>query len=200
MPKPRLSGTAHDRARTSGVSLPFWTVGHSTRSIEQFAALLAAADIGQVVDIRTIRRSRTNPQYNEDVLPANLGHFGIGCEHIPELGGLRGRSRDVPPDLNGFWMNESFHNYADYALSDSFRTGLDRLVSLGRLGRCTMMCSEAVWWRCHRRIVTDYLLSRGETVYHLMGENRIAPARLTDGARILSSGSVLYPADARQQQ
>jgi uncharacterized protein (DUF488 family) len=173
--------------------LPFYTIGHSTRTLAEFTGLLRVAGVGLVVDIRTVPKSRTNPQYNEDTLPGSLAAFQLGYERIAELGGLRGKSRSVPADTNGFWDNQSFHNYADYAMSDSFRLGLDRLVALGRERPCAMMCSEAVWWRCHRRIVADYLIARGEDVCHLMGQDRIEAARLTEGARILPSGLVEYP-------
>src|SRR5574337_366726 len=176
------------------MKLPFFTVGHSTRTIEEFVALLRVVDARLVADIRTVPRSRTNPQYNRDALPESLAEFQIGYEPIPELGGLRGRSKTVAPEVNGFWRNESFHNYADYALSEGFRDGLERLIAFGRERRLAMMCSEAVWWRCHRRIVADHLLARGETVFHLMGADRIEPAQLTKGARVDSCGVVVYPA------
>jgi uncharacterized protein (DUF488 family) len=176
------------------VSLPFFTIGHSTRSREAFIDLLRAADIGLVADIRTIPKSRTNPQFNKDVLPGTLASAGIEYEHVPSLGGRRGRAKDVPPDLNGFWTKDSFHNYADYALSPAFRAGLDHLIGLGRVRRCAMMCSEAVWWRCHRRIVADHLMARGEDVLHLMGHGRVEPAGLTPGAVTRPDGSVIYPA------
>lgn len=172
---------------------PFHTIGHSTRSLAEFVALLEVADVALVVDIRTVRRSRANPQFDSDVLPESLAPFGIGYEHIAELGGLRGKARDIPPSLNAFWINRSFHNYADYALSVEFRTGLDKLVSLGRDRRCAIMCSETLWWRCHRRIVADYLISRGETVFHLMGHDKVEPAKLTDGVKARHDGTLVYP-------
>lgn len=175
------------------MSLPLFTVGHSTRAIPEFAHLLGAAEVQMVVDVRSIPRSRTNPQYNEDALPANLEPFGIGYRRVAQLGGRRGRSRDVPDDVNGFWQNQSFHNYADYALSDPFRAGLETLIAIGRDRRTAFMCSEAVWWRCHRRIVADYLLVAGESVFHLMGDDRIEPARLTESA-VEADGGVVYPA------
>lgn len=173
--------------------LPFHTIGHSTRTLAEFAALLGVAGIELLVDIRTVPRSRTNPQYNADVLGAGLAPWGIDCTRLPELGGLRPRSHDVPPDVNGMWRNRSFHNYADYALSPAFRDGIDALIAMGRRQRCAVMCSEAVWWRCHRRIVADHLLARGETVFHLMGHDRIDAARLTPGASVRPDGSVVYP-------
>ena len=172
---------------------PFYTIGHSTRSIAEFVAQLRVVDIALVVDIRTVRRSRANPQFNSDVLSESLSPFGIGYEHIVELGGLRGKARDIPPSLNAFWINQSFHNYADYALSAEFLVGLDKLVSLGRQRRCAIMCAETLWWRCHRRIVADYLISRGESVFHLMGHDKVEPAKLTDGVRARADGTLIYP-------
>ena len=175
------------------MSLPFYTIGHSTRTLDEFVELLRAAEVVLVADIRSVPKSRANPQYNADVLPGSLSAFQVGYLHIAELGGLRSAAKGVPPDLNGFWANQSFHNYADYALSAPFRAGLDRLIAAGRERRCAMMCSEAVWWRCHRRIVADHLIARGETVLHLMGRDRIEPATLTPGVRIGASGVVTYP-------
>ncbi len=174
--------------------LPFYTIGHSTRSIEEFVALLQAAEVTLVVDIRTIAKSRTNPQYNEDVLPGHLAPFKIEYIRIDELGGLRSKSKEVEPVLNGFWNNQSFHNYADYALTQPFLDGLAQLIQLGRQQRCAVMCSEAVWWRCHRRIVADHLLARDERVFHLMGKDKVAPAQLTEGAKIEAKTVVVYPA------
>ena len=127
------------------------------------------------------------------MLGEELAPFQIGYERIAELGGLRGRSKHVAPDVNGFWENQSFHNYADYALSDEFARGLDRLTSLAAERPTAIMCAEAVWWRCHRRIIADYLLIRGWKVIHLMGEGRTEPAKLTPGARE-RDGHLVYPA------
>jgi uncharacterized protein (DUF488 family) len=175
------------------MALPFFTIGHSTRSIEDFVALLRAADIRLVVDVRTVPRSRTNPQYNRDVLPQSLSAFAIGYEHIAALGGLRGHKRDVPDAVNGFWQNRSFHNYADYAMSESFHAGLAQLRALGHEARCAIMCAEAVWWQCHRRIITDYLIAAGETVFHILAGSRIEPAHMTEGAKPGPHGSLVYP-------
>ena len=146
-----------------------------------------------VVDVRTVPRSRTNPQFNFDVIADALRPWQIGYRRIAELGGLRSRSKDVPPDVNGFWKNQSFHNYADYALSEKFESaleGLDRLVSERPTA---IMCAEAVWWRCHRRIIADYMLMRGRPVLHLMGEGRGVPAVMTSGATE-RDGHLVYPA------
>jgi uncharacterized protein (DUF488 family) len=177
---------------------PFHTIGHSTRTIADFVALLGEADVALVVDVRTVPRSRTNPQYNRDALPGALAPFGIGYEHIAELGGLRGRKREVAPDVNGFWENDSFHNYADYAMGEDFRRGLARLRERGAAQRCAIMCAEAVWWRCHRRIISDYLLAAGDTVLHIMGPGHIEPARMTEAAQPEPSGRLVYPPPQQQ--
>jgi uncharacterized protein (DUF488 family) len=172
---------------------PFFTIGHSTRPLDEFVQLLRSSDVRLVVDVRRIPRSRTMPQYNADALPRTLGELEIDYEHIPELGGLRSRKAQVPADTNALWKNDSFHNYADYALGDeAFRSGLSRLRELGHAKTCACMCAEAVWWRCHRRIVADYLLAAGEAVFHILGSNRVEPARLTPGATI-ANGQVTYP-------
>ena len=175
------------------MTYPFYTIGHSTRSIEEFVALLQECGVRLVVDVRTVPRSRTNPQYNRDVLPGALAPFQIGYEHVAELGGLRGKRHDIAPDVNGFWQNKSFHNYADYALSENFRDGLAHLRALGAARPCAIMCAEAVWWRCHRRIISDYLIAAGETVCHILSGGHVEPARLTEGARP-GPGEVVYPA------
>jgi uncharacterized protein (DUF488 family) len=178
------------------VTLPFFTIGHSNRSLEEFAALLAAAEIGLVADVRKMPMSRANPQFNRDRLTEALAATGIGYEHMAALGGLRGRARSQAPGLNGLWTNASFHNYADHALSAEFRAGLAHLRDAGRDRRCAVMCSEAVWWRCHRRIVADHLIAAGETVFHILGQGRLEPARLTPGAVVEAGGTVVYPACA----
>jgi len=174
-------------------SASFFTIGHSTRTISEFVHLLQIADIRIVLDVRTIPRSRTNPQYNQDTFPKALADFQLQYEHLPTLGGRRGKSHDVAPEVNAFWSNQSFHNYADYALSDSFRAGFDRLREIGHARRCAVMCSEAVWWRCHRRIIADYLLSAGEDVYHVLSEDRVDPAACTPVVVHHADGTLTYP-------
>ena len=171
---------------------PIFTVGHSTRSIPEFADLLRCGQVSLVVDVRTVPRSRRNPQFNEDLLGQELRNFELRYTRISALGGLRGRSIEVPRFVNAFWENDSFHNYADYALSADFSEGLAELLRLSLTSRCAIMCAEAVWWRCHRRIIADYLLARDKTVLHLMGSNRIEQARLTPGAEV-TDGKVIYP-------
>jgi len=181
---------------------PFFTIGHSTRPITNFMELLKEADVGLVVDVRTVPRSRTNPQYNADTLSRSLIASQIEYEHIAALGGLRRRAFNVPPQVNAFWEKQSFHNYADYALGEGFRAGLSRLRDLGQARRCAIMCAEAVWWRCHRRIIADYLMSAGEAVFHILAPHHTEKAQMTVAARINSAGTLSYPnfagaADAR---
>ena len=172
---------------------PVYTIGHSTRSIAGFVELLRHGRVELVVDIRSFQRSRTNPQFNLDALPKALAAWQIGHQRIAELGGRRKKSEIVLPDVNGFWINQSFHNYADYALSDEFRAGLSQLTELSRERRCAIMCSEAVWWRCHRRFVADYLLCGGRDVFHLMGTARVDVAKINPAARV-QGASLVYPA------
>jgi uncharacterized protein (DUF488 family) len=179
------------------VKLPFFTIGHSNRSLEDFVELPSGPRVDRVVDVRKMPRSRSNPQFNEDALPDTLAASGVSYEHLAALGGLRGKGRGLPRDVNGYWTNASFHNYADYALSATFHEGLEHLLEEGRERRCAIMCSEAVWWRCHRRIIADYLLARGEAVFHIMSRGRLEPARLTPGAAVQPDGTVVYPAEQR---
>lgn len=176
------------------MSLPVYTVGHSTRSIDAFAELLRAGQVELVVDIRTVPRSRTNPQFNQDVLGEALAPHGIGYTRIEALGGLRKRSREVAPEVNGFWVNRSFHNYADHALSAEFRLGLAELLELASQRPTAIMCAEALWWRCHRRIIADYVIDSGRAVFHLMEGPRLDPARLTPAAT-RGAGGLIYPAE-----
>src|SRR5688500_4679633 len=175
------------------MTLPFFTIGHSTRTVPELVELLRVGGVGMVIDVRAYPRSRTNPQFNEDRLGEALAGFQIGHGRIAALGGLRRRVPGVPPETNGWWENRSFHNYADHALSDEFRGGLAELVGLGGERRVAVMCSEAVCSRCHRRIIADHLLARGETVFHLMDKQRAEPARLSEGAAI-ADGILTYPA------
>lgn len=172
---------------------PFFTIGHSTRPLEIFVGLLKEVEVRCIVDVRTVPRSRTNPQYNFDALPGSLSGFQIGYEHVAALGGLRAHQPNVPPATNAFWQNQSFHNYADYAMSDDFCSGLNRLRELGHQRRCAIMCAETLWWRCHRRIISDYLIAAGETVCHILGPGQIKPAEMTRAATVSPAGTVTYP-------
>lgn len=175
------------------MTYPFYTIGHATRPIGQFIDLLQGAEVTLIADVRTVPRSRTNPQYDRTALPQALAAYHIGYEHIAALGGLRGRDRGVPPDVNAFWQNGSFHKYADYAMGDGFRAGLVRLRELGSRQCCAVMCAETLWWRCHRRIITDYLLAAGDTVFHILGPGHVEAARINDAARPQPPGVLTYP-------
>lgn len=143
-------------------------------------------------------RSRTNPQFNGDSLSETLAPWQIGYEHITELGGLRRKARSAASSPNAYWQVRGFRNYADYALTKPFAAGLARLRKLGGQHRCAIMCAEAVWWRCHRRIITDYLLSEGERVMHIMGPLHVDEASLTPGAEVSGDGTIVYPAKSAQ--
>lgn len=171
----------------------FYTVGHSTRTLDEFITLLRVGNISLVVDVRAMPRSRSNPQFNQDTLPEKLGAAGIDYTHIAALAGLRKRSKTISDDVNGYWQNRSFHNYADYTLSESFQDGLASLIELGHQQTCAIMCAEAVWWRCHRRIIADQLLHRGEEVFHLMNNDRLVRATMTAGASTGEDGELVYP-------
>ncbi len=175
------------------MAYPFYTIGHGTRPLDEFIELLRSVGVTLVADVRTVPRSRTNPQYNRDVLPHALEQARIGYEHIAALGGLRGRRRDVESSLNAFWQNDSFHNYADYAMDQSFRDGSAHLRELGRDRCCAIMCAETLWWRCHRRIIADYLIASGDTVFHILGARHVEAARMTSSARLQRSGVLIYP-------
>jgi uncharacterized protein (DUF488 family) len=171
-----------------------FTVGHSTRTIAEFVALLAQVSVDLLVDVRSIPRSRTNPQFNADALPESLAAAGISYRLLPALGGLRHRKKGAAPSPNMFWQVMAFRNYADYAATDAFRAGLEELEALALDHRCAIMCAEAVWWRCHRRIIADYLLAEGFAVEHIMGLRKIDPANLTPGVQVLPGGILVYPA------
>ncbi|WP_245317636.1 DUF488 domain-containing protein [Rhizobium sp. N122] len=175
-----------------GNFLPVFTVGHSTRTIAEFTELLRAGNVELVVDVRRVPRSSTNPQFNSEALANALAPLQIDYIRIDGLGGLRKKS-PVPEAVNGFWNNRSFHNYADYALSAEFRTAFGQLLAVSASRRAAIMCAEAVCWRCHRRIIADYLIAAGRQVYHLMGVNEVTPAEMTKGA-LSGRDGLRYPA------
>lgn len=179
---------------------PFFTIGHSDHTLERFVALLRDAEVDAVVDVRRFPGSRSNPQFDEDVLLASLPPAGLCYRRAVGLGGRRPATKAVPPTVNGLWRNRSFHNYADHALSDEFREALAELRGWGRGHRLAVMCAEAVWWRCHRRIVADHLLAHDDDVSHIMPDGRIEKARLTPGAVVHADHTVTYPARADGQE
>ena len=172
----------------------FYTIGHSNRPLAAFIGLLNQARVDVVADVRTVPKSRHNPQFNADVLESALREAGIGYKRFPGLGGLRSRAKDQGPSPNGFWHNEIFRNYADYAATPPFKAALDGLRALGQTQACAMMCAEADWRHCHRQIVADYLLAAGDTVTHIAGEGRVEAAQINPAAVIGADGAIAYPA------
>ena len=170
-----------------------WTIGHSTRSADEFLELLRAHSIGGVADVRTIPRSRRHPQFGREALDARLADAGIEYRHFAELGGLRKPAHDSP---NGAWRNEAFRGYADHMMTDQFGEGVEHLLQFGEPGPVAVMCAEAVWWQCHRMLLSDALVARGVAVGHIMrqqGASSLQAHRLTPFARIGADGSVSYP-------
>src|SRR5574337_1071189 len=165
----------------ASVFMTVFTIGHSKRPIEAFIALLKGAGVDLLVDIRAFPASRFSPQFNKAALAASLEAAGIAYRHLPALGGRRPKSKTPSP--NGFWRVQGFRNYADYALTEGFRQGFDELLALAGTHTVAIMCAEADWHKCHRRIVTDYLLAAGVDVRHVM-ERGIEPAALTPGAEV----------------
>ncbi len=156
-----------------------FTVGHSTRPWKEFVALLRAWKIETLIDVRTVPKSRTFPWFSQARMARALPAVGIRYVHLPALGGLRRAKRD---SINTAWRNASFQGYADYMQSEEFEQGLAELNLLRRKGRVCIMCSEAVWWRCHRRMIADAEVARGIPVKHLMSETKATPHELSDFA------------------
>lgn len=165
-------------------------VGHSTRPLDELIGMLQAAGVATLADIRTVPRSRKNPQFNRETLPAALARQGIGYAHLPKLGGLRHAHGKNP--ASAAWRNPSFRGFADYMQTEAFDDGLEEL--LGLPGPVALMCAEALPWRCHRSLVADALLARGVPVWHLLGKGEPTPHRPMPFARI-GRGRVTYPAD-----
>ena len=170
--------------------MKIWTVGHSTHSLDAFLALLAAHEIALVADIRTVPKSRRHPHFHGDALARSLADHGLAYVHLPRLGGWRRAAADSP---NDGWRNASFRGYADYAMSDEFAKGLAELRELTAARPTAMMCSEALWWRCHRRLVADRLVAGGDTVCHISSDGRAAAHQLTPFATVGADGQLTYP-------
>lgn len=169
--------------------MEIYTIGHSTRPIEQFVRLLKGHGIAQLVDVRTIPRSRHNPQFNRENLPASLKAAGIEYHHMPGLGGLR---RAQPDSINTAWRNASFRGYADYMQTAAFGESLEQLIALADGKRTAIMCAEAVPWRCHRSLVADALVARGIAVTEILNETKAQPHSMTPFARV-ERQQVSYP-------
>lgn len=172
---------------------PFFTIGHSTRSLEEFTELLTSNAVTHVLDVRKLPGSSKYPQFNEDALGLSLKERDIALIRFEALTGRRPVSQGVPFEVNGWWENRSFHNYADHALSTEFRDAVEEVRREGATQRIALMCAEAVWWRCHRRIISDHLLARGDDVVHILSKGQVKRAELSDGAVIHSDHAVTYP-------
>jgi uncharacterized protein (DUF488 family) len=166
-----------------------FTIGHSTLPVDDFIAVLEAYAVERLIDVRTVPRSRHNPQFNADALAASLAERHLDYLAMPSLGGLRKPHADSP---NGGWRNDSFRGYADYMQTDAFRAAVDQLIRLGREKRSASMCAEAVPWRCHRSLVADALEVRGVAVVEIMPDRSSRMHRLTPFAHV-ESGSITYP-------
>ena len=167
-----------------------WTIGHSTHSLDDFVALLREHGIELLADVRTVPKSRRHPHFRDDALAGTLPERGIAYAHLRGLGGFR---RPRPDSPNVAWRNESFRGYADYALTDEFAAALGELRELAAGRHTAIMCSESLWWRCHRRLVADRLVAAGDDVLHIGPDGRTTPHELSDHARVGDDGLITYP-------
>jgi uncharacterized protein (DUF488 family) len=165
------------------------TVGHSTHSLDAFLKMLKLHSVTHILDVRTIPRSRRNPQFNKDALPVPLQLEGIGYTHLPELGGLR---RTYPQSVNTGWRNESFRGYADYMQTDEFAEGVDKVMELAVHECCALMCAEVLPWRCHRSLIADALMLRGAKVEDIIGPQARKAHKLTPWAHV-DGLKIIYP-------
>ncbi|MGZ3493390.1 MAG: DUF488 domain-containing protein [Thermodesulfobacteriota bacterium] len=184
------------RDRSEKTGCPVVTIGHSTRTLEVFVLLLKTYDVRQVIDVRTVPRSRHNPQFNHDSLPIDLKAADIGYLHMPGLGGLRRAHRD---SINLGWRNASFRGFADYMRTPEFENHLNELVKLAQDKRIALMCAEALPWRCHRSLISDALEVREIKVAHILSATHLQPHRITPFAR-WDGKFLIYPAEETSVQ
>ncbi len=177
--------------------MTIFTIGHSTRTLEALIAALTNAGVACVADVRRFPRSRRHPHFNIEALAQALPEAGIAYRHFEALGGRRNGAKDAAAaqSPNDLWREAPFRAYADYAATPEFRDALGALRDLAKTKTVAVMCAEAVWWRCHRRIIADYLLAGGAEVMHIMDKGKLEPARLTEGAVPRPDGAVRYAAD-----
>jgi len=170
-----------------------WTIGHSTRAIDEFISLLEENAVKLLADVRAWPSSKRYPHFNKDAFAESLTAHGIRYEHFPELGGKR---KAKPDSRNTAWRNASFRGYADYMETEQFQKGIERLLAVAtEAGPTAIMCAEAVWWRCHRSLIADYLKARGVEVLHIFGAKKVEPHPYTPAARIVN-GELSYAADS----
>ena len=169
--------------------MQIWTIGHSTRGIDEFISLLNENGVKSLADVRLLPGSKRHPQFNREALEESLREHGIRYEHFPELGGRR---KPKPDSHNTAWRNASFRGYADYMETEQFQKGIERLVDVGTNASPTaIMCAEAVWWRCHRSLISDYLKARGIEVIHILDAKKADLHPFTSAARIIN-GELSY--------
>jgi len=176
--------------------LTIWTIGHSTRSIEEFLNLLAEHEIELVIDVRKFPVSKRHAQFNEVNLRKSLTDAGVGYLWLPELGGRRTPRRDSP---NTGWRNAGFRGYADHMMTREFREGFERVLESARTSRAALMCAESVWWRCHRGLISDALVVAGVKVVHIMGEGKAVEHPMTPPAKVVD-GRLSYAEEGEQRQ
>jgi uncharacterized protein (DUF488 family) len=185
-----------------GPSLTVWTIGHSTRPLAEFIDLLKRHEISLLADVRSHPGSRKFPQFNTEMLAQALPAAGIAYEHFPELGGRR---RASPDSINSAWRNPSFRGYADYMQTPPFRGGINRLLTEARARRTAVMCSEAVWWRCHRSMIADDLKAAGVRVLHILSQSKVqehpytSAAAIVDGRLSYTGGLLINPPHAPKE-
>jgi uncharacterized protein (DUF488 family) len=171
-----------------------WTIGHSTRTIDIFISLLKENGINLVADVRSLPGSKRYPQFNKETLAKSLKDHGIRYEHLPDLGGRRKAKKD---SHNTAWRNVSFRGYADHMETEEFRTGIERLLDLAnKLGPTAIMCAEAVWWRCHRALISDHLKAHGVEVMHILDATKVEPHPYSSAARVVSGKLSYAPTDS----
>jgi uncharacterized protein (DUF488 family) len=190
MPLTEQHALANNEALGGGSGLTVWTIGHSTHTFEAFLALVAVHGIDLLADIRAVPRSRRHPHFDQTVLERTVPEHGIVYVHLPRLGGWR---RPAPESPNGGWRNRSFRGYADYAMGQEFAAGLTELRALAASRRTAAMCSEAQWWRCHRRLVADRLVVAGDVVFHIGSDGRASQHHVTSFAKVSAEGPITYP-------
>jgi uncharacterized protein (DUF488 family) len=179
-----------------------WTIGHSTRTADEFLTLLHSCAINSLVDVRSFPGSRRCPQFGREVMPAWLADDGIAYRHMSDLGGRRNKQYGVDPAINAAWKNASFKNYADYTLSDAFEAALSDLIAMAPSLRVVYMCSEAVPWKCHRLIISNSLVARGLNVHHIMSASKVTEHRLGQWGPepVIANSRVSYPVPKSEKQ
>ncbi|MGH7952062.1 MAG: DUF488 family protein [Limisphaerales bacterium] len=171
--------------------IQIWTIGHSTRSIEEFIALLKENKIAALADVRQFPGSRRYPHFGREQLSKSLAREGIDYFHFPELGGRRKALADSP---NTAWRHPAFRGYADYMMTEDFQKGIARLLELAKEKHTAIQCAEAVWWKCHRGLISDFLKARGHEVFHILGTNKMEPHPFTSAAKVVN-GKLSYATD-----